>query len=532
MKTLIKNARIYDGSGSAPFTGDILINGDKIEKVGTDIAAGADSVIDLQGRSVASGFIDGHSHNDWFAIKKDPLPFFEPFIRQGITSFVAGNCGVSEIGFEPGCRYIDKLGGGLFDFSDTTGAYGTVDELFTAVDGNMPCNMLELAGHCSARAAAGGNENRPLTAEEEKDMLAILEKALQQGAAGISLGLMYEPGLYADVEELRKVAALCVKYNKPLTVHPRAESKVSMAYPQLLGRSHLLRAFDELADIARGTPLKLQYSHAIFVGRSSFNDKDELLRLMDELRASGTDVMFDIYNECLGVSVITVILPDWYQGMSLEERKKPFKRLKLAALVKASSLLLGFGFKDIVIAYIGPGYEHYEGKSVHQIAQEEGISDLKAYLKLCELSNFHGRVNMGPYSTPEIIREFEHNEHCLFMTDAWVEPHGVQNPALYDCYPKFLRDSLLGTGDTMPATIRRMTGAIADRFMIPDRGYIKEGYYADLTVFDEDALKNGIPDREKSFGIEKVFVNGKLVLNGDRLNKETLKTSGRAIRVF
>ena len=81
MKTLIKNARIYDGSGSAPFTGDILINGDKIEKVETDIAAGADSVIDLQGRSVASGFIDGHSHNDWFAIKKDPLPFFEPFIR-------------------------------------------------------------------------------------------------------------------------------------------------------------------------------------------------------------------------------------------------------------------------------------------------------------------------------------------------------------------------------------------------------------------------------------------------------------------
>lgn len=532
MKTLIKNARIYDGSGSAPFTGDILINGDKIEKVETDIAAGADSVIDLQGRSVASGFIDGHSHNDWFAIKKDPLPFFEPFIRQGITSFVAGNCGVSEIGFEPGCCYIDKLGGGLFDFSDTTGAYGTVDELFAAVDGNMPCNMLELAGHCSARAAAGGNENRPLTAEEEKDMLAILEKALQQGAAGISLGLMYEPGLYADVEELRKVAALCVKYNKPLTVHPRAESKVSMAYPQLLGRSHLLRAFDELADIARGTPLKLQYSHAIFVGRSSFNDKDELLRLMDELRASGTDVMFDIYNECLGVSVITVILPDWYQGMSLEERKKPFNRLKLAALVKASSLLLGFGFKDIVIAYIGPGYEHYEGKSVHQIAQEEGISDLKAYLKLCELSNFHGRVNMGPYSTPEIIREFEHNEHCLFMTDAWVEPHGVQNPALYDCYPKFLRDSLLGTGDTMPATIRRMTGAISDRFMIPDRGYIKEGYYADLTVFDEDALKNGIPDREKSFGIEKVFINGKLVLNGDRLNEETLKTSGRAIRVF
>ena len=532
MNTLIRNATIYDGSGSDPFTGDILLADDRIREVGERIEAEADRVIDLQGKSVAPGFIDGHSHNDWFAIKNDPLPFFGPFIRQGITTFVAGNCGVSAIGFEKDCRYVDKLGGGLFDFTDTTGKYGTIDELFAAVDGNMPCNLLELAGHCSARAAAGGNENRRLTAEEEKTMLAILEKALQQGAAGLSLGLMYEPGLYADIEELKKVAALCVKYNKPLTVHPRAESKVSMAYPQLFGRSHLLRAFDELVEIAKGTPLKLQYSHAIFVGRSSFKDKDELLRLMEELRASGTDVMFDIYNECLGVSVITVILPGWYQGMSREERKKPLNRLKLAVLVKASSLLLGFGFKDIVIAFIGPGYEQYEGKSVHQIAREEGISDLDAYLKLCELSNFHGRVNMGPYSTQVIIREFEHNEHCLYMTDAWVEPNGVQNPALYDCYPKFLRDSLLGSGDTMPNTIRRMTGAIADRFMIPERGYLKEGFYADLTVFDEDALRNGTPDQEKPFGIEKVFVNGKPVLDGDSLDKEALKTSGRAIRVF
>ncbi len=531
MKTLIKNAKIYDGSGNPAFPGEILIADDRIVKVADTIDAEADTVIDLGGKSISSGFIDGHSHNDWFAIKKDPLPYFEPFLRQGIATFVAGNCGVSAIGFEKDCRYTDKLGGGLFDFEDTTGKYGTIDEFFAQVDGNMPCNLLELAGHCSARAAAGGNENRKLTAREEEDMLAILEKALQQGAAGLSLGLMYEPGLYADVEELKKVAALCVKYNKPLTVHPRAESKVSMAYPQLFGRSHLLRAFDELVEIARGTPLKLQYSHAIFVGRSSFKDKGELLKLMEELRASGTDVMFDIYNELLGVSVITVILPGWYQGMSVEERRKPLNRIKLAALVKASSLLLGFGFKDIVIAYIGPGYERYEGKSVHEIAREEGISDLKAYLKLCELSDFHGRVNMGPYTTPEIIHEFERNEHCLYMTDAWVEPHGVQNPALYDCYPKFLRDSLLGLGDTMPNTIRRMTGAIADRFMIPRRGYVWEGYFADLTVFDEDALRSGRPDQEKPFGIEKVFINGKLVLNGGELDREALKTTGRAIRI-
>ncbi len=531
MRQLLKNAKIYDGTGADAFAGDVLLEGDRIAAVGAVPDEGADRVIDLGGLSVAPGFIDGHSHNDWFAIRKEPLPFFEPFIRQGITTFVTGNCGLSTVGFEPGCRYVDKIGGGLFHFSGVTGEYGTAEEFFAAVDGNMPCNLALLAGHCSARAAVAGNENRPLTPAEEKEMLAILEKALQQGAAGLSLGLMYEPGLYAGTEELKKVAALCCKYDRPLTVHPRAESRFSMSYSRLFGRSHLLRALDELVEIARGTKLKLHYSHAIFVGRSTFRDKDEFVRIMDGLRAGGVDAMFDIYNECLGVSVITVILPGWYQGMSPAERKKPFNRLRLAAQIKATSALLGFGFPDIVVAYIGPGCEKYEGKSVHEIAREAGMSDLDAYLMLCEKSDFKGRVNMGPYSTPEIITAFEHNEHCLYMTDAWVEDHGVQNPAIYDCYPKFLRDSLRGTGDTMPNTVRRMTGAIADRFALAERGYLRSGYFADLTVFNEDALRSGTPDQSRAFGIEKAFINGRLVLDGDKLDTDALRTSGRALPV-
>ena len=112
-----------------------------------------DRVFELRGKSLAPGFIDGHSHNDWFAIKKDPLPYFAPFLRQGIATFVTGNCGISAIGFEPGCPHMDVMGAGLFSFDNTTGAYGTLDEFFDAVDGNMPCNLAVLAGHCSARAA-------------------------------------------------------------------------------------------------------------------------------------------------------------------------------------------------------------------------------------------------------------------------------------------------------------------------------------------------------------------------------------------
>lgn len=528
MKILLKNAKIYDGSGKTAFYGNVLLEDDRILEVTGDTPA-ADQVINLEGKILTPGFIDAHSHNDWFAIRKEPLPFFDPFIRQGITTFISGNCGLSSIGFEPDCPYVDKIGGGLFGFRETTGEYGTAEAFFAAIDGNTPCNIATLVGHCSARAAVAGYENRPLTPEEETQMLAILEKALQQGAAGISLGLMYEPGLYAQKEELKKVAALCKRYDKPLTVHARANSAVSMAYPELLGRSHLLRALDELTEIAQKTGVKLHYSHAIFVGRNSFKDKDEFVAAIEKLRAMGIDAMFDIYNETLGVSVITVILPAWYQSMTPEEKRKPLNKLKLSVLVYASSLLLGFGFKDIQVAYIGKGYEDYEGKSVHQIAKEAHMSDLEAYLMLCQKSNFQGRVNMGPYSTPEIISQFSKIDHCLYMTDAWVEDYGIQNPAIYDCFPKFLRDALLGTGDTMEKTVWKMSGAVAQRFGLQDRGYIRPGCYADLVVLDEEALRNAQPDQEKSFGVEKVFINGKLVLSEETLDTDALKTAGRAL---
>lgn len=530
MKQLLKNGRIYDGTGSEPFLGDILIEDDKILQVGKDLPSGDAKVYDLSGLSVSSGFMDAHSHNDWFAIKKEPLKYFEPFIRQGITSFVTGNCGLSAVGFERGTAHLGKIGGGLFGYRDTTGVYPGAGEFFDAIDQNTPCNIATLVGHCSARAGIAGYENRPLTKEETKRILDCMEKSLKEGACGTSLGLMYEPGLYSSLDELKLVARLSEKYDLPMTVHPRACSAVSMAYPQLLGRPHLLRALDELHEIAKGSHMKLQYSHAIFVGRKSFRCKDELKQILYQMREEGIDARFDLYSELLGVSVITVVMPTWYQALSPEDKRRSWNKLRFAVLAAATCKLLGFDWNDIQIAYVGQGNEQYEGKTVAQIAKEMGKSNVDAYLDLCEMSDFKGRVNMGPYSTPEIVSELSRDEVCLYMTDAWVEPHGIQNPAIYDCFPKFLKFSLCGTGDTMPRTIRKMTGAVADRFSLKQRGYIKSGFYADLTVFNEEELKNGTPDRGEPFGIEKVFINGRLVLDGNNLNKEALRHSGRAMR--
>lgn len=531
MTTLLRHGKIFDGTTNPPFEGDILIEGERIVRIAPEIAGNADVVVELQGKSVAPGFIDVHSHNDWFAIRPDNLPYFEPFIRQGITSFVTGNCGLSAIAFEKDSPNVDKIGGGLFGYrGQTTGVYPDAGSFFAAVDENAPCNIAVLAGHCSARASVAGYENRKLTAAEEARMLAILEENLKAGAAGVSLGLMYNPGVFAGEEELKKIAALCVRYDKPLTVHPRAESKVSMAYPQLLGRSHLLRALDELAEISRGTHMKLQYSHAIFVGRRSFRCKDELKQILYAMRRAGVDAQFDIYSELLGVSVITVVMPAWYQALSPAEKRRPKNKLRFSLLVRATIALLGFDWKDITIAYAGPGNERYEGKTVAQIAREMGKPCIDAYLDLCEMSDFKGRVNMGPYSTPEIVSDLSRDDYCLYMTDAWVEPHGVQNPAIYDCFPKFLKYALNGTGDTLPRTIRKMTGAVADRFSIPDRGYVRAGYYADLTVFNEETLRQGREDCGRSFGIERVFINGVPALEDGTLKESALRASGRALR--
>jgi N-acyl-D-amino-acid deacylase len=276
--------------------------------------------------------------------------------------------------------------------------------------------------------------------------------------------------------------------------------------------------------------MKLQYSHAIFVGERSLKYKDKVIEILDRIRESGIDVVFDIYSGDFGVSIITVIMPAWYQAMSPSDKRKRVNKLKFSIMVKVASKLLGFGFDNIQIAYVGEGNESYEGKTVHEIARELGISDIDAYLHLCEISDFSGRVFMRPYNTIEITNSLSKHEHMLFMTDAWVEEKGLQYQGVYDCFPQFLHLSVNGKGDTLPRTIRKMTGATADRFSLNNRGYVKPGYFADITIFDENKLKEGAIDVGKSFGIKTVFINGRKVLKDEKLDENAFLTAGHALR--
>jgi len=290
MTTYLQNCTIMDGMGNPAFNSGIVLQDGRIAAI-TATPPEDTQVLNCTGLTAAPGFIDAHSHNDWFALGQEAATYFRPFIRQGITTFVVGNCGFSAYGYNGNTLHVNEVGG-LFTLNAVTRRYPAFSEWAKAADGCAPANLAPLVGHGTVRTGIRGKGAGALTPAEMSQMLTLLEDALQGGALGVSLGLMYEPGIFAPKEELLEVAKLVKKYDRVLTVHPKAESSISLSYPLLAG-SHLLIALRELADIVRETGVKLQYSHLIFVGRRTWKDEGAALEIFEGLRAKGYDVMFE-----------------------------------------------------------------------------------------------------------------------------------------------------------------------------------------------------------------------------------------------
>ncbi|MFB0919346.1 MAG: amidohydrolase family protein [Oscillospiraceae bacterium] len=515
MKTLLKNGKIVDGSGSEPYFADILVEADRIQKIGKDLGCEADKVIDCAGLVVAPGFIDVHSHNDWFAPRKNNERFFAPFLEQGITTQVTGNCGACPFGYDKGTKYHDLIGSGIMEIKKISEDTSTLPAFAAAIK-NLPVNMVPLYGHESARISVAGYDNRELTEEELSHTEEILEQTLIDGAAGISFGLMYEPDRYAPYEELRRAAAICAKHGKILTIHGRANSAASTSYnPPIGGRAHNLRAIDEMERLIRDTGVKLQHSHLIFVGEKSWKTVDEALAIIKRLNGEGFELKYDSYSLTYGASVITVVLPAWYLSMPKEKRNKGLAKLRLAFEIGLTKRVLGFNFNDIVMTWVAEGQEALIGKTVAQLAKEWGISHLDAYIRLVDLSEGRGLVLMHRYLTDEIILKLMRDENCYFMTDAWIEERGKQNPSCFLCFPRFLKLAR-ENGFELKNMIHRMTGMAAERYLIPERGLLKEGFFADITVFDEENIGPGASEEGRPVGLNFVMVNGALAVdNGE-----------------
>jgi N-acyl-D-amino-acid deacylase len=524
-KTLLKNGLIVDGTNRPAYNGSVLISGDKIMEVAKgalDVPGAA--VVDCAGKVIAPGFIDAHSHMDWYLPIVGHEELKAPFTAQGITTFVAGNCGYGVAGYRKGAdrSSLVYLGGAKDSY---TIAWDSMEDYFAHVrEVGMTHNLVNLAGHGTTRASMRGFDPSPMSDAEMTEMLGLLGDAMDQGAYGVSFGLQYEPGLFATTDELTRVAELVKQKDKVVTVHSKAYSTLSGTYPlKLFGAPHNLIALREMLELARKTGVKLQLSHLIFAGSLTWKNCDTALSMIDQAIADGLDVKFDTYSYHCGASHINVFLPPWFLARAPEvyEDKAALRSIRLQFTFIEK--VLGFGMKDIQITYAGvDDLNKYNGMFLSEIAKARGMDRYDNFFDMAKRSKGLSLVLNHGYSNPAVIETLMRHPASLFMTDAWVEKTGVQNPAAFGCFPRFLAWARDKNVISLEETVHKMTGATRDRFSIKDRGILEKGLAADITVFDAKAIKdnNTISETDKTpGGIETVYINGKRVVSGGNVDK-------------
>lgn len=515
---LLKGGTVVDGSGEKPYKADVLIRGEKIAGIFQAKSPEADESFDCTGKYIAPGFIDAHSHMDYYAASQKPA-FFDSFTRQGITTFIGGNCGFSPCTAHLNSKHNELLANTLFEVPDGAGVLcDHIDGFYEKLNaGGIKHNFFSLVGHGSFRTSISGHEPRPLREGEESDLLCKLGDALSDGAIGVSLGLQYKPGVFVPDDEIEKVALLCKEHNKILTVHARAYSKLSGTYPlKPFGRPHNLKAIEDMINLAERTGVRLQFSHLIFVGRKTWGSVGEALRLIHDARKRGVDICFDIFPYPFGATLLNSIFPEWFMAKMPEAAKSKLDRFKLWLEMSVGFPLVGLGYPDIKITYAGCSeYKDFEGMTISEIAQELKQSDFYTMIDILEKSDSLARVINETYYGPGHVEELMRSPAVLFSTDAWPELSGIQNPAAYGSFPKFLQITKDSKNITLEECVHKMTGATASRFNLKGRGYLREDHCADVVVLDYKKIRDlttaSCQDASPE-GVEMVLINGEKIL--------------------
>jgi N-acyl-D-amino-acid deacylase len=357
-----------------------------------------------------------------------------------------------------------------------------------------------------------------------KELLDLLEESMDEGAFGVSLGLQYEPGIFATADELKEVARLVKRKDKILTVHLKAYSSLSGAYPlRPFGRPHNLLAIEDMLELARETGVRLpdlppdlrRLPHLGHLRGSARADRaGHRRRARRAIRH---------YSYHCGTSVINVVLPEWFLSEIPEAYYSRVSLLRLRAEIALIEKLLGFGYRDIQVTDTRhPSLERYNGMFLNEIAAERKMSPFENFIDIARRSGGRARVLNHRYSSLENLKLLIKHPASLFMTDASPAPSGVQNPAAYGNFPRFLQHSRDLGLLSLEECVHKMTGASAERFGLRNRGRLAEGSAADITVFDWAAVHDNNTDAEtdrKPTGIEQVFINGRRVVADGRVDQ-------------
>ncbi len=527
---LLKNGSVVDGTGAKPYPGSLLIKDGKISKIFREgeEARFAGSAIDCTGKVIAPGFIDAHSHMDRYLPYTQGESLKSRFTAQGITTFIGGNCGYGPGGYRRNSAHMERIGTRSKEYYSIT--WSSMAEYFASLGRTgMSHNLASFVGHGTTRTSIRGFDASPLRPDEMKEMLELLDEGMDQGALGVSLGLQYEPGIFAPREELTEIARLVKKKNKVLAVHLRAYSALSPGFPMSVAKilidkftpfqgytPHNILAIDEMLDIARETGVRLQLSHLIFVGKQTFKNYGEALERIDEAIRQGVDVKLDTYPYHCGQSHINVVLPPWFLAKvpGAYDDKKMLS--KLESELGSIQTFLGFGYDDIQITYANnEELNRYNGMFLGEIAKARGMDWFPSTMDIARRSGGLAEVLNHRYTNLEIVEALMRHQASLFMTDSLPTLKGVQNPASTGAFPLFLQYARDKKLISLEEAVYKMSGASVERFGLKDRGLLREGLAADVTVFDWNTVKDNntiVKTSEIPSGIDAVFINGRMVM--------------------
>ncbi|WP_298300725.1 D-aminoacylase [Hydrotalea sp.] len=497
---LIKNGKIIDGTGNAWFYGDVAVVNNKIVAIGHLSHWKSTNTIDATGMVVAPGFIDVHTHIEGEEARN---PTSDNFIFDGVTTVITGNCGLSKVDIGQYFRWLDSL--------------------------HLSINVASLIGHNDIRKAVMGTARRDPTEAEMQKMVAITQKAMEDGAVGLSTGLIYIPGTYAATNEVVALAKVAAAYRSVYATHMRDEG------------DSVVPAIQEALHIGTAAGLPVEISHFKLSGQQNWGRSKETLGLIKNARNKGIDVTIDQYPYTASSTNLGTLLPGWVLADgkdSINTRlNNPVIRTQLIAymLKRLHKRKLKHFSYPVVANYAFD--TSYNGKSIETVNLLKGQkhtakAEAETVLEMMQ----HGGAGMVFHGMAEAdVQYIMQYPFCMFGCDAGIRVfgEGVPHPRGYGSNAKILgkyvRDEQLFS---LEQAIRRMTSLPAQKFHLQNRGLLLPGYAADIIVFNPNTvIDKATYDKPHQYseGFQYVIVNGALTLSNGKhtgiRNGVTLKNS-------
>jgi N-acyl-D-amino-acid deacylase len=480
---LLKHGKIIDGTGNSWFYADVAIKDGKIIKIGNLTNWQATKVIDATGLIIAPGFIDVHTHLEDDE-KRNPLA--TNFILDGVTTCITGNCGSSNTNMKKYFSFIDSL--------------------------KLSINVASLVGHNDVRKAVMGRVMRDPTESEMQQMEAIVDQAMKDGAIGFSTGLIYIPGTYSKTEEVVRLAKVAAKYNGIYASHMRDEGD-SVTY-----------AIEEALHIGREAKMPIEISHFKVGGQQNWGRSKETLPMIIKARAEGLEVTIDQYPYTASSTSVSTLLPDWVLADGQDSIKARLantvirKQVKEAMFAKLKKRKLKHWNYAVVANYDFDS--SFNGKSIEQIntmigRKHKAKFEAETILEIME----HGGASAVFHGMSEDdVKRIMQYPFNMFASDATIRTFNSGNPhprgygTNARILGKYVREEKILS---LEEAIRRMTSLPAQKFQLKDRGLLREGFAADIVVFDENEVKDlSTFDKphQYSTGFKYVLVNGVLTV--------------------